>query len=119
MKIRFDRNKDTLEKGLAKMLEGAAPVILKYAETKAKVIESEMKKDRPWTDQTGSAKARLNTSVSTPNENTVRITLAHGVNYGIWLELAKEKKYAVIAPTLKKMAPEIVEDLQGIMEKMK
>ena len=93
MKIRFDSNKDTLEKGLVKMLEGAAPVILKYADTKAKVIEAEMKKNRPWTDQTGMAKATLNTSVSTPNENTVRITLAHGVEYGIAVSINLTQPY--------------------------
>jgi hypothetical protein len=77
-----------------------------------------MKVNRPWTDQTNQAKARLHTSVSQPNPNIVRITLAHGVNYGIWLELANEKKYAILAPTVNKFAPKIVEDLEGIFGKM-
>ena len=32
--------------------------------------------------------------------NGYRITLAHGVEYGIWLELAHEKRYAIIQETI-------------------
>ena len=118
MAIKFRYNESTLGKNLDRMAERAGAAILLYAGTKAKVIEGDMKVNRPWTDQTGQAKATLNTSVSTPDAETVRITLAHGVDYGIWLELAHEKNFAVIAPTINRFAPEIVEDLQGIMAKM-
>jgi hypothetical protein len=47
------------------------------------------------------------------------MSLAHGVDYGICLELAHEKKNAIIAPTINKFAPEVVEDLRGIMGEMK
>jgi hypothetical protein len=89
-----------------------------YAATKASVLESTMKEKRPWQDRTGQAKARLSTGVSQPNEDTIRITLAHGVEYGIWLELAHEKQNAIIAPTIRTEAPQIVTDLQGIMAKI-
>jgi hypothetical protein len=64
------------------------------------------------------AKATLRGDVTQPEENIIRIVLSHGVDYGIWLELAKEKKNAIIAPTVRKFAPEIIEDLQGIMGEM-
>ena len=45
------------------------------------------------------------------------MTLAHGKDYGIWLELANEKNFAIIEPTLRYSGPEVVEELQGIFEK--
>ena len=118
MGIKLNYNESTLGKNLAETAKRAGAVVLLYAGTKATVIESDMKVKRPWGDDTNAAKDRLNVSVSQPNPNIIRMTLAHGVNYGIWLELANEKKYAIIAPTVNKFAPEIVEDLRGIMEKM-
>lgn len=93
--------------------------ILMYANTKAVQLESKMKKKRPWTDRTEMAKATLRARVSMPDSHTIRITLSHGVSYGIWLELANGKKYAIVAPTIKAESPKIVEDLAGILDKVK
>ena len=65
------------------------------------------------------AKAMLSAKVPQPSQNIVRITLAHGVSYGIWLELAHEKNYAIIAPTIREEGPRIVEDLGDLMSKLK
>ena len=119
MAMRIDYKASSLSRNLGDMSARLGAVVLLYAGTKASVIEADMKQERPWTDQTGMAKARLSTSVSQPNDHTVRITLAHGVDYGVFLELAKEKKNAILAPTVKKFAPEIVEDLNGILEKVR
>jgi hypothetical protein len=100
------------------MSEKAGATVLLYAKTKAAVIEGWMKKNRPWTDQTTRAKAGLNVSVSTPNPETIRMTLAHGVSYGIWLELAHEKDYGIIDPTIRRFKGEIIEDMQGIFTEM-
>ena len=93
-------------------------VVLMYAATKAVKIESSMKQNRPWTDRTGMAKALLSAKVSQPSSDVVRTTLAHGVDYGIWLELADEKKYAIVAPTVRDEGPRMVADLNDIMSKL-
>lgn len=90
-----------------------------YCGTKAGELESKMKSNRPWTDRTGMAKATLSARVSQPDENTVRITLSHGVEYGIWLELAHEKNYAIIAPTIREEGPRVVEGLDNILSRIK
>ena len=117
MAIKFRFNESTLGKNIDRMAEKAGAVILQYANTKAPIIEAEMKGTRPWTDRTGRAKSALNVRVSNPKPNIVRMTLAHGVDYGIWLELANEKNFAIIAPTLRYSGPEVVEELQGIFSK--
>jgi hypothetical protein len=114
MGLRFDFDASTLARGLETMAADAMPRLLDYAKTKAPVIEAEMKGTRPWTDQTGAAKAELRVSVSQPDSNTVRMTLAHGVKYGIWLELANEKNFAIIEPTLQYSGPEVIEDLKVV-----
>lgn len=119
MALRLDYNKSTLKKNLDKMSVKLGAVVLMYAATKASELQAKMKLNRPWTDRTGMAKALLNTKVSQPNKNTVRITLAHGVDYGIWLELAHGKNYAIIAPTVREEGPRIVEDLNNLMAKLK
>ena len=119
MAFQLDYDESTLKKNLDKMSVKLGAVVLMYASTKASQIQAKMKVNRPWTDRTGMAKALLNAKVSQPNTNTVRITLAHGVDYGIWLELAHGKNYAVIAPTIRDEGPRIVEGLNNLMSKLK
>ena len=119
MAFELDYSKSTLKKNLDKMSVKLGAVVLMYAATKASELQSKMKLNRPWTDRTGMAKTLLNAKVSQPNSNIVRITLVHGVDYGIWLELAHEKNYAIIAPTVREEGPRIVEDLNNLMSKLK
>ena len=119
MSFNIDYNASSLGKNLDKMGTKLGAVILMYAATKASEIQSKMKVNRPWTDRTGMAKTMLNVKVSQPDSNTVRLTLAHGVDYGIWLELAHGKNYAIIAPTVREEGPRIVEDLGNLMSKLK
>lgn len=119
MAFKLNYNESTLKKNLDKMSLKLGAVILMYAATKAKELEAKMKLNRPWTDRTNMAKVTLNARVSQPDSNTIRITLAHGVEYGIWLELAHGKKYAIIAPTIREEGPRVVEDLNDLMSKLK
>lgn len=119
MAFQLDYNKSTLKKNLDKMPVKLGAVVLMYASTKASELQAKMKLNRPWTDRTGMAKALLNAKASQLNKNTIRIILAHGVDYGIWLELANGKNYAIIAPTIRDEGPRIVEDLNNLMSKLK
>lgn len=119
MSFEIDYNGSDLKKNLDKMSEKLGVVLLMYSATKASEIQAKMKVNRPWTDRTGMAKATLNAKVSQPDPNTIRITLAYGVDYGIWLELANNKNYAIIAPTINEEGPRIVEDLNNLMSKLK
>ena len=115
----FDYNGSTLSRSLDSMTPKLGAVILMYAATKAVEIEAKMKQNRPWTDRTGMAKATLNAKVTQPDSNTVRIVLAHGVEYGIHLELAHEKNYAIVGPTVEREGPRMISDLGNLMSKLK
>ena len=115
----FTINIDELSQNLYEFQDRLKYAVQMYASTKANELEALMKANRKWTDRTGMAKARLNASISEPDENTIRITLAHGVEYGIWLELANEKNFAIIAPTLSQQGPRVIEGLNDLMNEIK
>lgn len=86
-------------------------------DVEAKKLEGYAKQNAPWTDRTGRARQSLNASVSTI-PNGYRITLAHGVDYGLWLELAHERRFAIVMPAIEKKGGEIVKSFQNFMENM-
>lgn len=118
MAFQLDWNGSNVSKNLAKMEQKLGAVLLMYAATKASELEATMKINRVWTDRTGMAKTTLNAKVSQPSSEVVRITLAHGVDYGMWLEIAHNKNYAIIGPTLEKEGPKLTQDLQNLMSKL-
>lgn len=119
MAFEFDFRSSELNSNLAVLPQRTMALLNMYATTRAPQIRAKMQTNRPWTDRTGMAKARLDASVSQPDDHTVRITLSHGVEYGIWLELANEKNYAIIGPTINREGPLIVKELRGLFNRLK
>lgn len=119
VQLDFDYVNSSLSKGIDKLSDKIGAAVLMYCTTKAKELESQMKTNRPWTDRTNMAKVTLNAKVSQPNPNTIRITLAHGVEYGMWLELANEKNYAIVGPTVRNESPRVIRDMQDLLNKIK
>lgn len=88
----------------------------KYGKTVSKQLEAEAKKNRKWIDRTGHARQRLQGG-SELRPGKLIIYLQHGVDYGIYLEFAHEKKYAIVYPTLRREAPEAMNGLRGVLNK--
>ena len=111
--VRIDAS--DLEAGLSNLMKPA--VVRMYAETQAKNLEGYAKEHRPWTDRTGDARKRL-TGYVTEIPTGYRINLAHGVDYGVWLELAMEKRFAILEPTVRLQGPEVLRGLNQLMDKL-
>lgn len=87
-----------------------------------------MKRKAPWTDRTGNARAGLVAVAEHSGAATMtggatgfsqhKIVMAHGVDYGIWLEVANLGKFQIIMPTLVATAQEIMKALNGMFSKM-
>lgn len=105
-------------KQLLKRLENAetkSQVMIKmFAQEGAKKFENYAKNNRPWTDRTGHARQRLVGWVEMFS-NKVRIHIGHGVDYGVYLELAHEKRYAILQPTVNALSKEILEGFKELM----
>lgn len=114
----FSFDMSDMLKGMADFQSKAEVALEMYAETSAKKLEGSAKQNRPWTDRTGQARQRLNGSVGKVPEG-YRIYLAHGVDYGLWLELAHERRYSIIPETIRKVGTlEIIPGLQRLFERL-
>ena len=107
-----------LKFGMEQFAKKADIAIQLFAETNAKNLEKEAKQGRPWTDRTGDARKRLNGTVEKTSTG-YRIVLAHGVDYGLWLELANEGKYGIVDKTMNLQAPLILSDMEGLLSNLR
>lgn len=115
--FRFDTS--SLQRNLDNILNDRVTAAMRmYAESAATMLEAYMKANRMWTDRTGMAKARLSAKVQEVSQG-FRIVLAHGVSYGLWLELANEKKYAIIQPTILAKSSEVMDGFANLLDKLR
>lgn len=84
------------------------------AEYWAPVIESYAKQNAPWVDRTGNARQTLHAFKRELARETVALYLAHGMEYGKYLELRFQGRYAIVLPTLEAHYGEIAKMLKGI-----
>lgn len=70
-----------------------------------------------WTDRTGAARSGL-FAIPLSYGNTYEIFMAYSVNYGIWLEVANNRKYAVITPAVRIIGNMLMRDLENLIERM-
>ena len=88
-----------------------------YAKTASKTLENYAKQNAPWTDRTGHARQRL-TGDAEEVERGWQIALSQGVDYGVYLELAHEKKYAILQPTILAKSGDVMHGFTHLMDKM-
>lgn len=88
-------------------------------------VERHMKQDAPWKDRTSNARNGLTaTAVKLGGQgfdsNTFAIILAHGVDYGIYLEAKDESNGGrpIILPTIKLYAPRVMKTLTKLMRRL-
>lgn len=114
----FSFDMGDLKKGLDMLEDRADLAIRMYAETGGQKLVDSAKENRKWTDRTGQARARLNSTVSA-TASGYRIYLAHGVDYGIWLELAHGKRFAIIPQTIESVGTlEIMPGFNKLLERL-
>lgn len=86
-----------------------------YADAAAKKLEGEAKRNAPWKDRTGHARQSIQGTAGWDGE-TLKVILSGGMSYSVYLELAHEKKYAILKPTIDKNAPEILRNYQKLVK---
>ena len=86
-----------------------------YAETAAAQMEAYAKQNAPWRDITGISRQTISHDVKSDRYKQT-IILRGGVSHHfVFLELGFERRYAIIEPTLIKMAPNIVRGWRRII----
>ena len=82
---------------------------------RAPEIEDWMKANAPWTDRTGNARQTLHTEIEELVNQMVILWLAHGVYYGIFLELCNAGRFAIVTPSLDIFGPIIWNDVKAML----
>jgi hypothetical protein len=82
-----------------------------YADTAAGKLEVQAKKEAPWTDQTSNARKSIRGRAYWTANNQIEIVLSGGMPYSPHLELAREKKYAILVPTVENNKEKILKTL--------
>jgi hypothetical protein len=95
-----------LSKVIAGIMLASAPKVANYARTNA-----------PWRDRTGNARQGLAAKYSASG-GVHRIDLAHGMPYGIYLEVKNAGQYAIIVPTIIVQGQAIMASIKGAMGKI-
>lgn len=113
----FTVNTKQVEMGLAGYAIKVSAALKIYGETVSKKLETQAKQNRPWTDRTNRARLGL-TGSSEVNKDGLRIVLAHTVDYGVWLELAHEKRFAIVEPTVKQEAAGVKSGLNRLLNRI-
>lgn len=78
------------------------------ARSAASAMENYAKRNARWTDRTGNARQRLKGSIRWDDE-ALLVVISHNVDYGMWLELCNEKKYAILKEALNSQAPQLMQ----------
>jgi len=77
----------------------------------AQQMMEDARRSAPWRDRTGNARSGLFTEVDMQGAagDIIEIYLSHGhtIEYGVFLELARGGKYAIILPTIEKHLPRL------------
>lgn len=102
---------------LGKLPDRLEKAVMDYGKTSAQKLRTLAVKNRPWTDHTAHARQRLHGECER-YDTGIRIILAHGVEYGVYLEFAHEKRYAVIYPILQREAGNVMQGLRNLFERI-
>lgn len=86
-----------------------------YADTAAKKMEGEAKKNAPWQDRTSAARNSIQGDFEWKGNQAV-INLSGNMDYSVYLELAHEKRYAILKPTIDRNAPSIIKGYQRLVK---
>ncbi len=87
-----------------------------YADSAGKKMEGEAKQNAPWENNSGKARQTI-TGGHVWEGNKCLAYVAGNMPYSPYLELCNEGKYAILGPTAKKMAPEILRGLANLLNR--
>lgn len=85
---------------------------------RAAITMADLKTQARWTDRTGAARSGL-VAIPIHGRTYEEIYMAYSVTYGIWLEVAHDRKYAIITPMMRIAGEALLSDMRYLLDKMK
>jgi hypothetical protein len=115
MKASMEIISNPIPERLASLAAGLPSAVEKVMEFNANDGQNFMRANAPWIDRTGNARQGLFARNFTRGPLKYTIILWHSVPYGIWLELAHDRKYKIIEPAWRKTSQNVMQDLNHLM----
>jgi hypothetical protein len=106
---------DKVKKNMRDWAKRQKAASLALAQHWAAKMEKHMKDKASWQDRTGNARAGLFARPDIEG-NDIIIRVAHSVEYGVYLELARDGKYAILKPTVERFAEDVAESYRKLWE---
>lgn len=97
--------------GFVVAVDGAVGVIM---ERLAQDVEDYAQANAPWDDRTGAARDGLVAEAEDRGAFEHAIVLRHTIDYGIWLEVRWNGRFAIILPTIEHMGPIVMAELDSV-----
>ena len=111
----FWRGMDSFLVNVSQQVSMTKVALSAYAEMEAAPkLEGYARANAPWHDISGAARAGLKGGSYIKGQKII-IYIAHSVDYGVYLELAHDKKYEILDPTIEKNKGRIWSDYKKIM----
>lgn len=109
MGIEVDKNSiGNVVMNLKKYDEKVKAGLLAITKVVAKNMESWAKQNAKWNDQTGDARRKLLATANFETYSKLVVNMSHRVPYGPMLELAHERKYAILEKAINQYKDEFV-----------
>lgn len=116
MKIRMDTR--ALEKGLDRRKMMTEYGLRQAGSMEAKRLAIHAQLNKPWRDHSGNATRGIH-GRATFSGNELKITLSGSVNYMVYLEFARKKRWAILWPTIEARGRTAIENIARFMEALK
>jgi hypothetical protein len=95
---------DALPADLRARIQRQRAGLLALSQSYAGRMESYAKQNAPWTDRTGNARNNLSGRAvifdQDPDHYVVGVRLAHGMSYGVWLEVTNRPRGSAARPII-------------------
>lgn len=99
---------DEMTGNIAVLIQESGLAARAVMEARADDVKNYAQDNAPWADRTGSARQGLDVDVYQEG-NEIVLELFHTVDYGQWLEVIQNGRFAIIMPTLEVFAAGIFE----------
>lgn len=109
-------NLDDVFKGLETLEQKVTKAVEIYADSTGMKLEAQAKENAKWIDRTGKARQTITHSSKWIGPK-MRIAVEGNTPYSIWLELANEKRFAILNPTLLANCDDILSGMHNLLER--
>lgn len=113
--VAWDRPPSALAAAFRAYGERVRAATLALGQLLAEAAQESAQANAPWTDRTGNARQSLHAWAEETSAAIVTVYLAHGMDYGKWLELAHGGRFQIIEPTLVSLYPRAMAGLRAVL----